>query len=360
MDSTPVPRNTMDLGEDVLSYGNILNGSSMNNDNLFSTFSYHTSYPASYPAFGDTISSSQIPIQSTQLGVQSEPKTTKKAKRAKNFSTEEDKLLVSAWLNTTLDPIIGNDQKGAAYWKRIWEYFYAEKNFELECERNQGSLMHRWSGIQLDVNKFCGIYAEIERTRASGTTEQDRIMEAKQKFRSDRGYNFAYEHCWHLLKFHPKWNLELSRKKPKNTHGASPATSSPVTPSPTSDTINLVDGDNEGNESPFLERPIGKKAAKISAKKAKTKEKVDASQCELGEYYALKVEHTRKENEQFQLMYDAEQENIKLRKQELEILARKEDNAIMAMDTSSMEPMRAEYFRGLQSKIIAKRAAEEN
>jgi hypothetical protein len=48
---------------------------------------------------------------------------------------------------------------------------------------------------------------------------------------------------------------------------------------------------------------------------------VDASHCELGEYYALKVEHARKEDEQFQLMYDAEQENIKLSKQELEIQA---------------------------------------
>jgi hypothetical protein len=164
----------MDLGEDILSYGNILNGNSVHNDKLFSTFSYTKSYPTSYHASGDTIISSQISIQSTQLGVQSEPKTTKKAKRAKIFSIQEDKLLVSAWLNTTLNPIIGNDQKGDAYWKRIWEYFYNEKIFELEC--NRGSLMHRWSGIQLDVNKFWGIYAEIERTRVSGTTEQDRVI----------------------------------------------------------------------------------------------------------------------------------------------------------------------------------------
>jgi hypothetical protein len=97
------------------------------------------------------------------------------------------------------------------------------------------------------------------------------IMEAKQKFRSDRGYNFAYEHCWHLLKFHPKWNLELSTKKPKNTH--SPATSSPVTPSPSPATINLVDGDNEGNESPLLERPIGKRLPRSQQGRQKLKRK---------------------------------------------------------------------------------------
>ena len=74
----------------------------------------------------------------------------------------------------------------------------------------------------------------------------------------------------------------------------------------------------------------------------------------------MKVEHAHKEDEQFQLMYNAEQENIRLRKQELEIQVLKEDNAVMAIDTSTMEPMRAEYFRGLQQNIIAKRAASGN
>ena len=97
MDSAQVLRVAIDLGEDILNYANIHNGSSGHNDNMFSTFGY--------PASGDAISYSQNPIQS-QVVVQSEPKTTKKAKRAKNFSIQEDNLLVSAWLNTTLDPAI--------------------------------------------------------------------------------------------------------------------------------------------------------------------------------------------------------------------------------------------------------------
>ncbi|XP_004293109.1 PREDICTED: glutathione S-transferase T3-like [Fragaria vesca subsp. vesca] len=338
MDSTQVPLVEIDLGDDILNYASILSGSSGNNENMFPNFGN--------PASGDGISYSQSPIQS-QVGVQSESQTTKKAKRAKNFSSQEDILLVSAWLNTSLDPIIGNDKKGDAYWKRIWEYFYAEKTFELECDRNKGSLMNHWSGIQLDVNKFCGIYAEVERKRASGTTEQDKMLEAKQKFRKLLKRNFAYEHYWNLLKFHPKWNLELSRKKPKTI----PATPSPITPSldtpsASPDTVDLPDGDGQGNEAQGLVRPIGKKAAKTLAKNAKAIEKVGAAQSELGDYYALKVEHARKEDEQFQLMYNVEQENIKLRKQELEIQVRKEDNTIMAMDTSTMELVRAEYFRG--------------
>ena len=37
-------------------------------------------------------------------------RTTKKSQRSKNFSAEEDCLLVSAWLNTSKDPITGVDQ----------------------------------------------------------------------------------------------------------------------------------------------------------------------------------------------------------------------------------------------------------
>ncbi|XP_004295707.1 PREDICTED: glutathione S-transferase T2-like [Fragaria vesca subsp. vesca] len=129
-----------------------------------------------------------------------------------------------------------------------------------------GSFMNRWSGIQLDVNKFCGIYVEVERKRASGTTEQDRMLEAKQKFRKLIKRNFAYEHCWNLLKFHPKWNLELSRKKPKTI----PATPSLDTPSASSDTIDLADGDGQGNKAQGLVRPIGKKGCEDLGKKCKS------------------------------------------------------------------------------------------
>ena len=38
-------------------------------------------------------------------------RTTKKSQRSKNFSSEKDCLLVSAWLNTSKDPVTGVDQQ---------------------------------------------------------------------------------------------------------------------------------------------------------------------------------------------------------------------------------------------------------
>jgi len=73
-------------------------------------------------------------------------------KRSKNFSEKEDEILVSAWLNVSLDPITGANQTHKSYWTRIHDYF--DENLPFPSDRTQNSLMHRWSTIQDSVNKF--------------------------------------------------------------------------------------------------------------------------------------------------------------------------------------------------------------
>jgi hypothetical protein len=53
----------------------------------------------------------------------------KEKRRTKNFRVAEDKLLVSAWLNVSQDPIHGVDQSYNTCWDRIHQYFHANKNF---------------------------------------------------------------------------------------------------------------------------------------------------------------------------------------------------------------------------------------
>lgn len=47
----------------------------------------------------------------------------KKSARGVNFTQEEDKLLVSAWLNTNIDVIQETNQKRAQLWDKISQYF---------------------------------------------------------------------------------------------------------------------------------------------------------------------------------------------------------------------------------------------
>jgi hypothetical protein len=87
---------------------------------------------------------------------------------------EEDLLLVSAWLNVSLDAVKGNEQKSCQYWTRIWEYFHEHKTFQ--SDRKATSLQHHWGLIQSTVNKFCGFYEQVENQRKSGETEQDKVI----------------------------------------------------------------------------------------------------------------------------------------------------------------------------------------
>ncbi|GMP31738.1 hypothetical protein CsSME_00005825 [Camellia sinensis var. sinensis] len=119
--------------------------------------------------------------------------TTKISQRKGNSTVEEDMMLISSWLNISLDPIKGNEQKSKAYWLRVWENFNKYKTFD--SKRTQTSLMNRWSTIQLAINKFCGCFAQVEQMNRSGSTTKDKIRDAKKLYKDLHQSNFPFEHC---------------------------------------------------------------------------------------------------------------------------------------------------------------------
>jgi hypothetical protein len=48
------------------------------------------------------------------------------------FQPKEDEILIQSWLNISKDPIVGIDQRGDSFWKRIDEVYnnYIDKNFQ--------------------------------------------------------------------------------------------------------------------------------------------------------------------------------------------------------------------------------------
>uniref|UniRef100_A0A5B7BBJ1 Glutathione S-transferase T3-like n=1 Tax=Davidia involucrata TaxID=16924 RepID=A0A5B7BBJ1_DAVIN len=131
--------------QDNAYYTNLLYGGS-NRDDPYWTEDYN-----------QTNQYSNQSTEPSQISTQTES-TTKKTQRSGNFRNEEDMLLVSAWLNISLDAVQGNEQKSKKYWERIWEYFHKYKKFT--SERSPNSLMHRWSAIQLSVNKVLWVLCQ--------------------------------------------------------------------------------------------------------------------------------------------------------------------------------------------------------
>ncbi|WZZ70302.1 hypothetical protein YC2023_081672 [Brassica napus] len=85
----------------------------------------------------DRLSSSQIPIQSS-LGIDASNyngDTAAERKGRCKWTPMDDIVLISSWLNTNKDPMVGNEQKSSGFWKRIAAYFAASP-LVASCEEN--------------------------------------------------------------------------------------------------------------------------------------------------------------------------------------------------------------------------------
>ena len=60
---------------------------------------------------------------------------TKKSQQVNNFTIEEDNMLVSAWLNTSLDEVLVNDQKHKQFWKEFGCTSLTTSNLNLITQR---------------------------------------------------------------------------------------------------------------------------------------------------------------------------------------------------------------------------------
>ncbi|XP_052190871.1 glutathione S-transferase T3-like isoform X2 [Diospyros lotus] len=270
---------------------------------------------------------------------------------------QEDLMLVSAWLNISMDAIYGNDQTKQRYWERVHAYFHQYKDFE--SDRSPNSLMHRWSTIQLAVSKFQVYYSQIDGRNQSETTELDKISQAMEMYRSLQKSTFTFLHCWHELRHAPKFCSTSSKKKSKISQNESPATSSPSTP----DSVNLLDIDVRSNE-PSLERPIGD-AAKECGRKDKSKV-IEASDEEIKNMLTEMTEKRMQSKmiliEQANEMLRLKREKVELAREKIELERRKEEREqmiyeerIIGIDISEMDELQAEYYKSLKLEIIQKR-----
>ncbi|XP_042950381.1 uncharacterized protein LOC122282498 [Carya illinoinensis] len=169
---------------------------------------------------------------------------TKLSQWGMSFTVEEDNLLVSGWLNISIDAIRGTDQKSTQLWIRIHDYFNTYKNANWP-ERSVGSLTNRWSTIQKVTNKFCGFLAQVESMHPSGTNEQDKIDKAKALYRSTQKSNYNLDHCWNLLRYQPKWQVHMDNLPTKRKTGC-----------PTVPAAIAIDVEENESMSTNLERPL--------------------------------------------------------------------------------------------------------
>ncbi|RLN35853.1 glutathione S-transferase T3-like [Panicum miliaceum] len=145
-------------------------------------------------------------------------------KRSSNYTQKEDIQLCMSWENISTDPIVGNEQPGMAYWKRIAEHFHANRTFE--SDRSANSLEHRWDTIKRECSKFQAFYEQVERRHPSGIPYKEHLLEAQTFFSAKDPKNKAFQflHCWLKVRNYPKFQaIEQSHKRPRSSKSSMPS-----------------------------------------------------------------------------------------------------------------------------------------
>nr|VDD10896.1 unnamed protein product [Brassica oleracea] len=148
-------------------------------------------------------SSPPIDVDSAEAAGNS-PGLVKPLERRK-WGPKEDLVLISAWLNTSKDPIVSNEQKAGAFWKRIEEYFNSSPQLIGSVPREWGQCKQRWGRVNEQVCKFVGCHEATLKEQASGQNENDVMKAAHDIFLNDYHVKFTLEHCWRELRFDQKW-----------------------------------------------------------------------------------------------------------------------------------------------------------
>ncbi|XP_013601708.1 PREDICTED: glutathione S-transferase T3-like [Brassica oleracea var. oleracea] len=130
----------------------------------------------------------------------------------RKWTPTDDVVLISSWLNTSKDPVVGNEQKSNGFWKRIAAYFAASPLLAGCKERDHNQCKHRWHRINDLVSKFCGAYEAATREKTSGQNENDVLKLAHQIFYNNYKTRINLENAWKELRHDQKW-CELATAK---------------------------------------------------------------------------------------------------------------------------------------------------
>ncbi|XP_013632664.1 PREDICTED: glutathione S-transferase T3-like [Brassica oleracea var. oleracea] len=175
-------------------------------------------------------------------------------KERRKWSPTEDLVIISAWLNTSKDPVVGNEQKAIAFWKWIAAYVASSPKLSALQKREPSHCKQRWGKINEGVCKFVGCYEAAPKAKSSGMNEDDVLKMAHEIFFNDYKVKFTLEHAWLELSHDQKWcrasstkDKVQSKRRKLDGQSAQLLTSVPRE-------------DDQGS------RPVGIKAAKAKAK----------------------------------------------------------------------------------------------
>uniref|UniRef100_A0A0D3A7I9 Myb-like domain-containing protein n=1 Tax=Brassica oleracea var. oleracea TaxID=109376 RepID=A0A0D3A7I9_BRAOL len=152
--------------------------------NLLNSQQPNTSFSFVTPSI--ELSSSDASVFGTQWAedANEEEHVVSDRKERRKWSPTEDLVLISAWLNTSKDPVVGNEHKAISFWIRIAAYVASSPKL---------------SALQKREPSHC------KQAKSSGMNEDDVLKMAHEIFFNDYKHKFTLEHAWLELRHDKKW-----------------------------------------------------------------------------------------------------------------------------------------------------------
>jgi hypothetical protein len=142
------------------------------------------------------------------------------------------------------------------FWKRVESLFYnlmGEQGY-----RTNHQIYTKCTNLKTKVTRFAAIYNQLCRSRSSGSSDADVLTLAYKRYKEETNQAFCHEHCWTIIKNHPKWS-----GVPTMSTGSSRGTKRSKTSDDSDARFNLDDDDDDNeDEAQEPQRPIGRNKAK--------------------------------------------------------------------------------------------------
>ena len=160
-----------------------------------------------------------------------------------------------------MDPLVGTDQKGDAFWNRI--HAYCEESNRGLIKRGVGAMKKRWHRINTGAQQFGGCYDQACRRHQSGSNSDDIMELAHELYFTRYGKKCTFQRHWNEFRKEQKWRTQSiqsggSKRTKIGAYGAYSSSSNPKMPT---------------SEDVGVEFPVYPQGTKASKRKGKRKSK---------------------------------------------------------------------------------------
>jgi hypothetical protein len=261
-------------------------------------------------------------------------------KKTGNYQANKEYGLCVLWIRITDNPIVGTNQDGGTFWKRV---AVTHKKEVPDSSQNAGSLKSCWGVLQRMINKCLACVNQIKQFNQSGALTEDKLNGALRLFAKDQKCPFKHLACYNCLIKEPKWcscideNSKKLQKVTKKKRAQSPSSKAPVLSTAVSEVASNMELANN------LDRPIGKKKAKmidtLNTKNKDWKEKIALAHSNLAN------EMTCQNN-----IFELEAESLRMIAKNG---ATDSQVKIMNQDLSNLDKDSKEFFKLKKKEILA-------